>query len=88
MSPFSDIESGMEQLGSAYVVCFKPNANYLVGDTYDLEYFRQELIKVCGLARKYNSNVVFNMKTIITLSCDPTRLWKWCDLAQDIISHY
>ena len=88
MSPFSNIEEGMEALGSDYVVCFKPNSNYLVGDSYDLDYLKKELLDVCALVKKYDSNLVINMKTIITLSGDPTRLWRWCTMAEDIIASF
>jgi hypothetical protein len=88
VSPYSDPEKALEQIGSKYVACFKPNSNYFVGDSFSLDYFKKELINICSLSKKYGTNLVINMKTIISLSGDPTRLWKWCDLASDIISNY
>lgn len=88
ISPFSHLEAAMEKIGSDYVVAFKPNSNYLVGDNWDREALRNELINICRLARKYNANVEIDMKTIITLNGEPQRLWEWCDMAAHIISCY
>jgi len=88
VSPFSKLEEAMEKIGSSYTVCFKPNSNYLVGKTWDKELLRKELVTVCELARKYRSHVEINMKTMLTLSGDPRRLWEWCDMALEIASAY
>lgn len=88
MSPFSKLEEGMEKIGRDYVVAFKPNSNFLVGETWDRESLKKELINVCKLAHKYNSNVEIDMKTLITLNDEPQRLWEWCDMASDIIANY
>ncbi len=88
VSPYSRLEEAMEKIGSDYVAAFKPNSNYLVGDTWEKETLRKELINVCGLARKYNSNVEIDMKTLISLNGEPQRLWEWCDMAADIVSNY
>lgn len=88
VSPYTKLERAMERIGSDYVVCFKPNSSYLMAKEFNSKYFRDELVNVCDLARKYNSNLVINMKSIITLEGDPTRLWKWCDLAQEVIAGY
>jgi hypothetical protein len=88
VSPFSKLEEAMEKIGSKYTVCFKPNSTYLVGNTWDKEPLRKELVTVCELAKKYRSHVEINMKTILTLNGDPRRLWEWCDMAREIVSHY
>lgn len=87
-SPFTRLEEQMEKMGSDYVVAFKPNSNYLVGPTVDKESLKKELINICNLARKYNSNVEIDMKTLITLNGEPQRLWEWCDMAHNIITNY
>lgn len=88
MSPFANLEAGMEKIGSDFVVCFKPNSNYLTGASWDLEPLRQELYKVMALARKYGSHVEIDMKTIITLNGEPQRLWAWCDMAAEVVANY
>jgi len=87
-SPFSKLESTMEQLGSDYVISFKPNANYLAGDTPDMEYLEKELLHACELTQKYKVNLVFNTKTLITLNGEPWRLWNWCDMASRVVEDF
>ena len=79
----------MEKMGGTdMVVSFKPNSNYLATDNAEYGLLRDELVKVCGLARKYDCNVEILMKTIITLRGEPQRLWKWCDIAMEVVADY
>lgn len=87
-SPFSDLESMMEQLGDRYVISFKPNSTYLAHESAGFDYLRKEMATALDLSRKYKVNLVVNMKTLLSLNGDPTRLWKWCDMASDMISNY
>ncbi len=89
MSPYCNIENGMEKLGGTKTVfSFKPNSNYLAGDEEDMNFLKDELTQVCELAIKHNCQVEILMKTIITLRGDPKRLWRWCDMATQIIDSF
>ena len=70
-SPYSDLEKAAEQLGNKYVISFKPNSTYLAAEKPEMGLLRQELIHGCRLAEKYNLNLVFNMKTMISLNNEP-----------------
>ena len=86
MSPFADLENGMQQLqGKDIVVSFKPNSNHLTLPEVDYGLMRQELEAACLLARKYQVNLEILMKTIITLRGEPQRLWQWCELATEVV---
>lgn len=87
-SPFSNLESMMEQLGDRVVISFKPNSTYLALENAGFDYLRQEMANALDLSRKYKVNLVFNMKTLLSLNGDPTRLWKWCDMASEMIANY
>jgi len=87
-SPFSNLESTMEQLGDRYIISFKPNSTYLAHETAGFDYLRSELAMALDLSRKYKVNLVINMKTLISLNGDPTRLWKWCEMASAMVSDY
>lgn len=87
-SPFSDLESTMEQLGNRYVISFKPNSTYLAHEGAGFDFLRKEMATALDLSSKYKVNLVFNMKTLLSLNGDPTRLWKWCDMASDMVSNY
>jgi hypothetical protein len=84
-SPFSDLDKAAQELGNRYVISFKPNSVYLAGDKPQFELLREELIHACELAEKHKLNLVINMKTIVTLNNEPQRLWKWCDMAMEMI---
>jgi hypothetical protein len=84
-SPFSNLDSMVEQLGNRYVISFKPNSLYLAGDNPRMDLLREEFVHACELAQKHQINLVFNMKTIITLNNEPQRLWQWCDMAMELI---
>ncbi len=89
LSPFAKLEPAMEMLGGGdRVVSFKANSNYLTGTPPQYDLLRRELEEVCRLARKYKCNVEILMKTIITLRGEPERLWKWCDMASEIVADY
>ena len=84
-SPFSNLDRAVETLGNRCVISFKPNSNYLAGDTPQFDLLRKEFIHACELAEKHKVNLVFNMKTIISLNDEPQRFWKWCDMAMELI---
>ncbi len=88
LSPYANLEEGMEKMGGNLIVSFKPNSNYLANPEPDFDFLRNELVTVCKLARKYGCNLEILMKTIITLRNQPQRLWKWCDMAREIIAEY
>lgn len=89
MSPYANIEEGMEKMGGTdLIVSFKPNSNYLAVNPAEMSLLRKELIKVCELARKHRCNVEILMKTIITLCGQPQRLWEWCDMAMEVVNEY
>jgi hypothetical protein len=84
-SPFSSLDKAAEFLGNRYVISFKPNSVFLAGDEPQFDLLRKEFIHACELAEKYSLQLVFNMKTLVTLNNEPQRLWKWCDMAMELI---
>lgn len=88
MSPFANLEAGMEKIGDSIVVFFKPNSNYLTTDTPCWDLLEKELVDACTWAQKYGCHLEIIMKTIITLRGEPQRLWKWCDLATQVIDRF
>ena len=85
VSPFAHQQEAFEKMGSDYIVSFKPNSVYLTLEPMGEKELRTEMENVCKWAREYNNSVEIVMKTIITLNHDPTRLWKWCDMAAEVI---
>ena len=87
-SPYSNLEVMMERLGKDYVICFKPNSNYLAGPKPEMDLLRQEILNACKLVKKYGANLEINMKTMINLGGEPQRLWEWCEMASETVKAY
>ncbi|HIW16574.1 MAG TPA: hypothetical protein H9689_03840, partial [Firmicutes bacterium] len=66
----------------------KPNNIWLTDAVIDEEKIRRELVEVCELARKYNCTVEILIKTIVNLRGDPTRLWRWFEIADEVIRNF
>lgn len=88
ISPFANKEAAMEEIGDRYVVSFKPNNIWLTDAVIDEDKIRNELVEVLALSRKYNCTVEILMKTIVNLRGDPTRLWRWFEIADEVIRNY
>lgn len=88
VSPFAHQQEAFEKMGADYVVSFKPNSTYLNLEPMGENLLREELENVCRWAKDYHCNVEIIMKTIITLNHEPQRLWKWCEMASDIVRNY
>ncbi|MGI6028289.1 MAG: hypothetical protein ACOX81_02620 [Candidatus Heteroscillospira sp.] len=88
VSPFSDKEAAMEAIGDKYIVSFKPNNIWLTDAVIDEDKIRRELTEVLELSRKYNCTVEILIKTIVNLRGDPTRLWRWFEIADEVIRNY
>lgn len=88
VSPFADKEAAMEAIGDKYIVSFKPNNIWLTDAVIDEDKIRRELIEVCDLAKKYNCTLEILIKTIVNLRGEPTRLWRWFEIADEVIRNY
>ena len=88
ISPFSDKEAAFERIGDKYIISFKPNNLWLADYTMDDDKIRRELIEVCDLAKKYNSTVEMLIKTITNLRGDSTRVWRWFEIAEEVVRNY
>ena len=90
VSPYSKLEPALEALGSRYTVSFKPNSNVLFQPNFEeaKELLRKEMETALQLCQKYNTNMVINMKTIITLRDEPQRLWWWSGMAREMVEKY
>ncbi len=88
ISPFSKRKEGIIGMDSDKVISFKPQSITLSSDTAHFEVLEQELQEVCELAIEHGKSIEIIMKTIINLGGEPQRLWRWCDMATQIIDSY
>ena len=87
-SPFSDKEQFFEKAAGRYIVSFKASNLWLCDSVLDEEKIRRELLEVLALSRKYDVSCEIIMKTIVNLNGDPSRLWRWFGIADEVIRNY
>lgn len=82
-SPFSEYEHFAEALPPRRIMSAKPNPAYLAWDSFDEDAVRGELRERIGAAKRYGRNIEFLLKDISTVKHDPSRLWRWAEIAME-----
>jgi hypothetical protein len=82
ISPWADIRSAAEQLGTKYALSIKPNPSYLAQEHWDPVFEA----KVIGdaLAKAKGCGIEIILKDITTLRNQPKRLWEWEKVAMRV----
>ena len=80
-SPWSDREHFAATLPKKYIMSNKPTPAYLAGATFDEEVVRKDLRKTIALAKQNGLCLELLLKDISTVGNDPTRLWRWSEIA-------
>jgi len=70
-SPYSDLESTMEQLGDRYVISFKTSSSHLAGHSPNTEYLKNEIVRACELTQKYKVNLVDFFRNLFRVCVQP-----------------
>jgi len=86
MSPWVDVARGAEAMGSDYVFSYRPNPAILGGETWDLEFTRNQLRDVLEKTRDCIVEVV--MIALYTCRGEPRRMWEWVDMAMEMSEEY
>jgi len=86
VSPRCDVEKMVEGIGGKYVLSIKPNPAILATDRFNEDLARQELRAALDPARGCSVEVI--MKDISTVRYDPRRLWRWCEIAMEVVREY
>ena len=82
ISPWADIASAAEQLGTDYVLSIKPNPSYLAQERWD-PVFEAKVIRE-ALAKAKGCGIEIILKDITTLRNEPRRLWEWEKVAMRV----
>ncbi len=80
-SPWSDREHFAATLPKKYIMSNKPTPAYFVGATFDEEVVRKDLRRTIALAKQNDLCLELLLKDISTVENDPTRLWRWSEIA-------
>lgn len=87
-SPWSDCEHFAEVLPERRIMSVKPSPAFLAGSSFNEEAVRKDFRRTIDAAKRYNRNVEFILKDISTIHYDPTRLWRWAEIAMEEVERY
>jgi len=86
MSPWIDVETAAENVGTDFVFSLKPSPAILATDTWNPQRARDELRQT--LERTRGCIVEIIMKDISTVRYEPQRLWEWAQIATEVTSEF
>ncbi len=79
VSPWFDIPAGLECGAGDYVLSVKPNPAIFAEDGFNESRARSEIASL--LDQSAGCSVELVMKDISTVRNDPSRLWRWSEIA-------
>ncbi|MBQ8302672.1 MAG: hypothetical protein IJX97_03880 [Clostridia bacterium] len=80
-SPWSDRESFAANLPQKYIMSNKPSPSFLATSTFDEDAVRQDLRRTIKAAKDHNLALELLLKDLSTVNNDPSRLWRWSEIA-------
>jgi len=83
-SPWIDIPVMMKEIGTDYAASFKPNPAKFTSKTLDESEAKKELEEVIT-AGEGKAHIEFIMKDISTVKYAPQNLWRWTDIAMEVV---
>jgi len=83
MSTWINIAEAAEQVAADYIFSYKPNPAVLAAETWEPDAARAALADV--LEKTRGCRVELIMKDISTVRNQPQRLWKWAELATEMV---
>ena len=87
-SPWSNREKFAERLSKKYVMSNKPSPAFLATDTFDEQLVRDDLRRTMDAAKRHNVPLEMILKDISTVRNDPSRLWRWAEIAAEETANY
>jgi hypothetical protein len=85
-SPWADKQSMRELCLGRYVISVKPSPAVFAEDTYSEDVAERDLRRDLDATRGANVEVV--LKDISTVRGDPSRLFRWADMASRVVKEY
>ena len=85
VSPWADEASSAEQIGSKYVFSRKPNPALLADFSFDEHQVRKHLETSVRICKEFGCPLELILKDISTVKYEPSRLWRWAEIAMDVV---
>jgi hypothetical protein len=87
MSPWVDEERGAAGIGRDYVYSRKPNPALLAWPTFSEQAIREHLQTSVDACARHGCPLELILKDISTVKYEPRRLWRWAEIAMDVVGH-
>jgi hypothetical protein len=85
MGPWVDQERGAAEIGKDFIFSRKPNPVLVAMESLSPEHVREDLSKTREICVKFGNPVEFILKDISTVRYEPERLFKWANIAMDVV---
>ena len=85
MSPWTDEERGAAAMKGDYVYSRKPNPAYLAWDEFNEKEVREHLQTTVDVCARHGCPLELILKDISTVRYEPQRLWRWAEIAVDVV---
>ncbi len=85
MSPWVNEELGAREIGGNYVYSRKPNPAFLAWDDFNEAAAREHLQTTYDTCQRHGCPLELIFKDISTVRYQPQRLWRWADIAMEIV---
>ena len=85
MSPWVDEERGAAGIRGDYVYSRKPNPALLAWPQFREDEVRQHLKKTVDTCARHGCPLELILKDISTVHYEPQRLWRWADIAMEVV---
>ena len=86
MSPWADEDRGASEIRSDYVYSRKPSPALLATPSFDEGEVRAHLQRSVDVCRTFGCPLELILKDISTVKYEPRRLWRWAEIAMDVVS--
>lgn len=87
MSPWVNERKGAAEIGSDYVYSRKPSPSLLAFSSFDEQAVRDHLQTSIDICREFNCPLELILKDISTVKYEPQRLWRWAEIAMQLVEN-
>jgi len=88
ITPWADINNAAEIIHGDYVISSKPNPAFLALSNVDEAAVRNELTNIVSACRKNGCCADITLKDITTVCSNPENLFRWHDIAMEIVNNF
>jgi len=88
ITPWADIDNAADIIRGDYVLAVKPNPSQLATAKLDEDSVKKEMGRILAAIKKNGCSADIVLKDITTVHGDPENLFKWHDIAMEMVNDY